>query len=169
MKPLLSLIALTIFFSSPSIAAPVGDTYGGIQYSIVTYERDGSGNEAEPTAAIGRFGQFLTNQVAIEARFGIGLQDDELSNNFDLEIDQLMGVYAVFHASGDIRSTFYGVLGFTQAEFSTSGSSNIEGDESGLSYGIGANINSFNIEFMSYLDDDDFDATALAFGYTTRF
>ena len=67
-------------------------------------------------------------------------------------------------------ASFYGVIGFSQGEIEGSAFGiTVSEDESGLSYGFGVNIKSFNIEYMSYLDEDDFDATAISLGYVTQF
>ena len=75
MKNILLVIALVFSYSSISFAASEGDTYGGLQYALVTYDEDGF-DEAEPTALVGRYGQFVNDSVSIEGRIGFGLSDD---------------------------------------------------------------------------------------------
>ena len=168
MKKILLVIALAFFYNSPSFAAGQGESYGGLQYAIVEVDFDGIG-DVEPTALVGKLGHFFNDNIAIEGRLGIGLQDDDIFG-VDVEIDSLFGVYGVFHASSSSETTFYGVLGYTdaEAEFSGPGGS-AEGDESSFSFGFGVNISGLNIEYMSYIDEDDTDATAISIGYVTRF
>jgi len=42
-------------------------------------------------------------------------------------------------------------------------------DDSGLSYGFGVDIKSFNIEYMLYLDEDFYEVSAISFGYNSYF
>jgi outer membrane immunogenic protein len=115
----------------------------------------------------------VTEKVSIEGRLGFGLQDDEIDvGPFDVEIevDKFYGVYGVFHTSGSEDTDVYGVLGFIKGELeSTVFGETFDGDDSGLSYGIGANFRGFNIEYMSYLDEDEFDVTAISLGYRRIF
>ena len=172
MKHILLVITLAFFYSSPSIAASKGESYGGLQYALVTYDEDGF-DEVEPTALVGRYGHFVSDYVAIEGRIGFGLQDDTVDAgafDIDIEVDSLYGVYGVFHTSSSSDTNFYGVLGFTRGELEGSAFGlTVSEDDSGLSYGFGVNIKWFNIEYMHYLDDDDWDATAISLGFTTEF
>lgn len=168
MKKILLVITLAFFYNSPSFAANQGESYGGLQYAVVNVDFDGIG-DVDPTALVGKLGHFINDNIAIEGRLGIGFQDDDLLG-VDVDIESLFGVYGVFHASSTSETTFYGVLGYTdaEAEFSGPGGS-AEGDESSFSFGFGANIGGLNIEYMSYIDEDDTDATAISIGYLTRF
>ena len=168
MKNKMLVITLALFYSSISFAASEGDSYGGFQYGLVTYSENGF-PDAEPTALVGRYGTFVNDNVAVEGRFGFGLQDDTVFG-IDVEVDTFFGIYGVFHASSNSDTSFYGVLGFTKGEltFSVPGFS-ISEDDSGLSYGFGVDINSFNIEYMLYMDETDFDVSAISFGYKSIF
>ena len=172
MKKILLVITLALFYSSISYAASEGDTYGGLQYALVTYDEDGV-DEAEPTALVGRYGQFVNDNISVEGRFGFGLQDDTvnvLGIDVDVEVDTFFGVYGVFHASSNSDTSFYGVLGFTKGEVTASaGGISVSEDDSGLSYGFGVDFNSFNIEYMLYLDEDFYEVSAISFGYNTYF
>lgn len=172
MKNILFVITLALFYNSPSFAASAGESYGGLQYALVTYDEDGF-DEVEPTALVGRYGHFINDNVAIEGRIGFGLQDDTVDAgafDIDIEVDSLYGIYGVFHTSSNSDTNFYGVLGFTKGEIEGSAFGlTVSEDDSGLSYGFGVNIKWFSIEYMSYLDDDDWDATAISLGFTTEF
>ena len=88
----------------------------------------------------------------------------------EIEVNYLGGVYGVFHTDTEATATFYGLIGFTQGELEASvlGES-VEEDESGFSYGVGVNISYFNLEYMSYLDKDDFTVTAISAGFVVDF
>jgi len=172
MEKILLVVTLAFLYSPISLAASEGNSYGGFQYALVTYEEDGF-DDIEPTALVGRYGQFVSDNVAIEGRLGIGLQDDSidvLGVDVDLEIDHLLGVYGVFHATSNSDTSVYGVLGFTQGELSVDVlGETFTDDDSGLSYGFGVNIQSFNIEYMMYLDEDDYEVSAISLGYIANF
>ena len=118
---------------------------------------------------LGRYGRFINDNVAVEGRFGFGLQDDTVLG-VDVEIDTFFGVYGVFHISSNSDTSFYGVLGFTKGELTASVPGfSITEDDSGLSYGFGVDIKSFNIEYMLYLDEDFYEVSAISFGYNSYF
>lgn len=168
LKKLICTLLIAMLFAPASYAAKQGSNYVGVQYALVEIDFDGIG-DVEPTALVGKIGHFLTDNVAFEGRLGIGLQDDDILG-VDVEVDSIFGIYGVFHASSTSDTTFYGVLGYSdaEAEFSGPGGS-AEGDESSISFGFGANIGKLNIEYMSYIDEDDTDATAISFGFVTQF
>ena len=172
MKSILLVVVLVFSYSSVSIAASEGDTYGGLQYALVTYDEDGI-DEVEPTALVGRFGKFVSENVAIEGRLGFGLSDDSVDVgpfDVDVEVEYLFGFYGVFHTNSNSDTSVYGVLGFTQGELEGSAMGiTVSEDDSGLSYGFGINIKSFTIEYMSYIDEDDYDVTAISLGFATEF
>lgn len=134
MKKIILLLAIIAFQGSPALAGGKGTSYGGLQYPIVTYDEEGF-DEAEPTALVGKFGQFMTENIALEGRIGFGLQDDEVdvgSFDIDVEVDSLLGIYGVFHSSSESESSFYGVIGYTRGELEGSAFGiTISEDESG--------------------------------------
>lgn len=179
------LSAAVTFFSicgTNIYAGTTGDAYGGIQYALGSYNEDGF-EEVNPTALVGRFGKYVQNNFAIEGRIGIGLQDDSVNvfvpgfGNLDvsLDIDTLIGIYGVGHVNLNESSSVYALLGFTRGEATASGGGiSISGDDSGLSYGVGANIGtgnnvSFNIEYTQYLNKSDFDLSAIGLGIVFGF
>jgi len=169
--PLLILVISALPISL-TYAASQGDNYVGLQYSQVTYDEDDF-DDAEPTALVGKIGQFINESAAIEGRLGYGISDDEIDvGPFDVEIEinYLVGVYGVFHTDTDAKATFYGLVGVTKGELEASAfGESFEEDDTGLSYGLGVNIGFFNLEYMSYLDEDDYSVTAISAGFVTEF
>jgi len=104
MKKILLVVTLAFFYSSISFAASEGDTYVGVQYGLFTYDEVGF-PDVEPTALVGRYGRFINDNVAVEGRFGFGLQDDTVLG-VDVEIDTFFGVYGVFHISSNSDTSF---------------------------------------------------------------
>jgi outer membrane immunogenic protein len=172
MKKVILGVAITFLFSTTVFAAREGESYFGIQYAMVTYDEDGV-DDVEPAALVGKFGKFMTDNVAIEGRIGFGIQDDSVDlGPFEVEVDveTIFGVYAVMQSSGSDSASFYGVLGLTRVELEASAFGvSVSDDDSGLSYGVGVNIGAFNLEYMSYIDDDDYDLTAVSLGYVAKF
>ena len=161
------ILILLAFYATPLYAAQ-GDTYAVLQYVFVTLDPD-DGDDVDPTAIVGRFGRFATDEVSVEGRFGIGLQDDEIDAGgfeIDVEVDTIYGIYLAYHLVSTSAESVYLIGGFTQGEIEQSAFGiTLSEDESGLSFGFGANFGQFNFEYMHYLDEDEFDATAISLGY----
>ena len=157
-----------------------GDSYLGIQYGIVTFSESGI-PDFEPTALVGRYGKFTSDNIAVEGRLGFGLSDDSqdigIGVDADIEIDHILGVYGAYY-SGTSSSTTraYGILGFTQAEFTATipGFGSVSADDSDISLGLGVNFeiggNGFiNLEYMNYGELLGSDITVIAIGYNAWF
>ena len=177
MKAKYSFIVILLLISAPVYAGGQGTNYIGLQYALVTYEEEGF-DDVEPTALVGRLGHFVTDNVAVEGRLGFGVQDDEVEVDLgflgtvdvEVEIEHLFGIYAAIHSSSTSDISVYGLLGFSQGELEASAlGEEVSEDESGFSYGFGLNIHKFNIEYMSYLDEDDFEVTAISLGFVHQF
>ena len=178
MKAKYFLIGIALLIATPAFAAGgQGTNYVGLQYALVTYDEEGF-DDVEPTALVGRLGHFVTDNVAVEGRIGFGLQDDEVEVDLgflgtvdvEVEIEHIFGIYAAIHSSSTSDIAVYGILGYSQGEVEAS-ALGVEAseDESGFSYGFGLNIKKFNIEYMSYLDEDDFEVTAISLGFVHQF
>lgn len=156
-----------------AIADNTGNTYVGVSYGLGTYNEDGV-EELNPTGLMGKYGKYMSDGFSLEGRFGIGLQDDSvnlLGVDVSLDFDTLFGVYGVGHVNVNKSSSVYGLIGFTRAEATVSapGFGSETDDESGVSYGVGANIGvgdnvALNIEYIQYLNKSDFDFSTIGFG-----
>ena len=171
----LSLIVATslYIFSSALIAGGKGQSYMGIQYALGNYSEEGISQEADPSVLIGRYGTYLLDNFAIEGRVGIGIANDTLvfsGLEVDVDVDYIVGVYALGHMNIAKGSSVYGLIGFTQAEItaSTFGVS-VTDDDSGVSFGVGADIGAFNIEYIQYLNESEYEYSAISFGFTSNF
>jgi len=176
------IVILSIFgslYGSRAVADIGGETYFGFQYAQV----DEDDLDLEPTVGIFRIGSMGDNGVGFEGRIGVGLSDDDISASdpflgdisLELEVDTVLGLYLVGQTTAGGAVSIYGIVGFTMVDFTVDvdagilGSASDSDDESDLSYGFGANFDvsdkvSLNIEFMQYLDKDDFDASAVSVG-----
>ncbi len=169
-------------FSSKAIANAADEVYIGLQYGYSLYSEDVAGvPDYDLGAVVGRFGAFGTANFAIEGRVGAGVQDDTQTVgvvDVTLELESLVGMYAVGHFNFGRNSSLYGVLGFTRVEGKASAPAapgvTLTGDDSDISYGIGADIGitrsiALNIEYMSYYSRGDVDINAAAIGLVFGF
>jgi hypothetical protein len=157
-----------------------GDVYLGIGYGMVTSSVSGL-PDFEPTALVVRYGNFTTDNFAAEVRLGTGLSDDTqdigLGVDVTIDIDQILGLYGSYY-SGTSSSTTraYGILGFTQGEFTVSGPAfgSFSDSDSDISFGLGVNFaigenGVINLEYMDYMEIEGTDITAIAIGYNGSF
>ena len=165
------------------IAATEGENYFGLQYGYGNYDEDGISETYEPTMLIGRFGRFITPVFAIEGRLGTGLDDDTHNlpgfgdRDATLEIDSMFGIYGTAHLDIAKSSSIYGVLGVSRIEGTASlPVLELESTEknSSVSYGVGADIGigdrwALNVEYIRYLDKDDFDFDVGSVGASFKF
>lgn len=169
---ILSLTCLTAL--SAQAYAEQAQGYYGIGYQMGSYKETGV-PEANPGAITFRVGSYLNQVVSIDARLALGITDDTVGTNVDVELDTALSVFI----KGDVPMTpfvnAYGLLGLTRGEIETSaGSLTASESETGLSYGLGieGEINRrtyLSAEYVMYLDENAFEYTGINFGITTRF
>jgi len=175
----------TTALASSTLNAAKGDQYFGVQYSSVTFEAFDL--EWEPSALIGKYGNYLSDNFAIEGRLGIGTSSDTISAfdpfvgniSLEVEIDTLIGIYGVGSHDFSNNLSVYALIGATSGELTFTaagglGNGSDSESETDLSYGVGANIYindavGINLEYISYISKTDFDVTAVNFGVVARF
>ncbi len=181
----LALASSLLLATGAGTAGTEGENYVGAQYAVSYYNEDGISKEFSPTLVIARLGRFFTPNFAIEGRLGFGLQDDtqflaEFGSGYDatVELERVVGLYATGHINLTESASIYGVLGASKVKGTTSVPSfaglEASGDESSVSYGIGADIGigsnvALNIEYIRYLDKSEFDLDAVAVGVVFSF
>ncbi|MGD8420988.1 MAG: porin family protein [Gammaproteobacteria bacterium] len=181
---LIALVGSLFLATKAGVAGTEGEYYFGLQYGYGNYDEDGISETFEPTLLIGRFGRFLTPVIAIEGRLGAGLDDDthnlpEFGNrDATLEIDSMLGLFGTAHLNLTESSSIYGVLGMSKVKGTASLPSfpGLESTESNssVSYGFGADIGigsrwAVNIEYIRYLDKEDFDFDVGSVGASFNF
>ncbi len=144
--------------------------YTGIQAAQLTYEDDLI--EGKPAALVLRLGGYLEGGTAIEARFGFGLSGygdtvNTPGGDVDFDVENFFGLYGLYHIGWGSNASLYGLLGVTNGEIKISTLSTDR--ETSLSYGIGLNIARLNFEYVHYFHDNDFDVTAISFGFVSKF
>ena len=175
---LLPTLAL-LFLLAVSNAAFAGSTSAGTVYiggqaTTITVDEDNL-SEFEPTAAVGRAGFYISDNVAIEGRYGFGLSDDTVSGGISGELDNFVGGYVSGHLPLADRLSLYGVVGYTNAKVTLkSGGLELSASDSGLSYGAGVNFFllgnlGLNAEYMQYLSESGYDLSAVSLGVVLNF
>jgi len=176
-----SLLLLSGLFHSTAIASSENGIYSGVQYANAAYDKNGV-PDLEPTLAVFRIGSMFNEGFGFEGRIGIGLSDDatrfndpDLGNaDFKIDIENFLGLYLLGRSGIGDAASVYLLLGFTASVVTASidtaaTTGSVSEDESDLSYGFGLDFNisdsySLNIEYMSYLDKDDFTVDTISIG-----
>ena len=139
----------------------IGFQYGGIKSDdgIIDFEAD---------YGLIRLGIMPTDNTALEWRLGAGNDDEVDGVTFDLQ--NVYGFYGLYHYNFSANASIYGVAGYSQVSFKASlGNLSDQGDDHGLSYGVGAQVYGINVEYMQYLDTSDIQVEALVIGYNYKF
>jgi opacity protein-like surface antigen len=169
------------------MAASAGDTYLGVGFSQLTYSEDGF-PDLNPTMLGLRAGYYLNRNFSVEGRLGIGIGDDSVqlinfptpyglfTGDVAIEVDSLIGVYAVGHIPASDSFDFYGFFGFNRADITataTSGGTSFSysDDDSDMAYGIGAEFkinptSAINLEYGNFYDDSGVTVDAITIGFT---
>jgi opacity protein-like surface antigen len=158
MKQILVVLVLMVF----STTSYSSDWYGGIQYSEVDYSESGANLDFSTVSFIA--GYELDNVVAIEARYGEGLDGDDIGGT-NIEVDSVYGLYTILSLPNETNVEPYLVLGYTEGELAASGFGS--DSENGFSYGAGISFKlaeslTVRAEYMRLLSGDDWDFDALS-------
>ena len=161
-------LVLLLLLTTNIYAYESGDSYIGVQFGQSTLEIDGF-DDIENTYGLVRLGIHATPAIALELRYGDGIDDDTVMD-IDFSIDRIAGLYALYHFRLSSTVSIYGLLGYTEVDLKAeaNGSSTIE-DEDDISYGAGIDIGNFNIEYAQHLDGLDYEVDAVSIGYTYHF
>lgn len=143
-----------------------GKGYVGVGYSPVTFSVDGADPDWDLAALAVRGGYYFNKYFSVEGRLGFGVGDDTQNvsvappEDIKVEIDYMLGVYAVGHLPLSDRFQLYGLVGYTKGELTATlaqtGESSSD-DDADLSYGVGAEFDmtknwSLAAEYTSYFD-----------------
>ena len=173
MKKIGFVITLFIAFSTSVFANQANTQYFGVDYLFGYYDEAGF-STAEPNALRFKIGHYFTDNVAVEAQYAMGVADDTVSG-VTVEIDHAISILARGELPISDNANFYGVVGYTDGELTGSVPGfSVSVSDSGLSYGVGfdfgiAKGTFINIDYMSYLDESDYDFTAFSIGIKKNF
>lgn len=156
-----------------------GQAYLGATVQSFDY-RDTQVSDVSPTALRLQGGMQLTDQIAVEAHFGVGLSEETLNlpgGSQTLEIDQFRAVYLKPMLPINPQVNAYGMIGYAEAQMLTdarAGGAERRFREYGASYGMGAQFalnpyTSLNVEYLRLLDETNLDASSLGVGINMAF
>ena len=99
--------------------------------------------------------------------------DDDVSGNgvdIDIEVESIYGAYLIYHSNILIQSQLYAIVGYTEVELEAEAFGiTTDASDDGVSLGFGINLGDVNIEWIRYLDDDDYTVDSVNFGYIHYF
>lgn len=172
MEKILFLVAIALLYSPSSLAADEDRTSATFQPILVTYHEDGF-DGAKQTAWIGKYGPLTNENVVIKER-SVDDSLDRISSALGTNIGQgvapLFGTYGVFRTSSNHDGSTYVAMGFILDELTLDEAGRSDSrDDKGLSYGFGIDNSSFNIEYMMYLDEENYDVSAISLGFVLDF
>ena len=166
------VILITLLYSSISLAAGTGVTFGKSHYIPVTYHVDGF-DETEPNTWAGLFEQFKNENTAIEeviAEDSLERRHSALGTGIGLEAAPLFGTYGVFRTSFKNDQSTYLAIGVTAEElFMDETDNTYSRNDSEFSYGFGVKNSSYNIEYMMYMDEKNYGVAAFSLGFISEF
>ena len=161
-------------------ASAYSDDYFGLNLSKTELDTDVLGEDPSMTALYLRGGTAITDYFDAELRLGIGVGNDQQDTPgaaiaTEAEVAGMAGGYVRGHISVTDYLSPYVIVGWTHMEIGISGpGANSDEKEDGLSYGAGVDINlsevfGFNIEYMTWSDNDDAELTGLSAGVIFNF
>lgn len=176
MKSLITLATIATL-STFNVYAEIGDTYLGAGYHLGTYDEAGFPT-LNPNGIGIKVGKFVADNVAIEGQLAFGAGSDSttyLGVDVDLKLKQAISVFVKGYMPLSSSANVYGLLGFTKGKLEASASgTTISADDSGLSYGIGAETKMGNDmyisgEYIFYISESDYDYTGFNIGISKKF
>lgn len=161
-------LVLLLLLASNAYAYETGDTYVGVQFGGSELEIDGL-DDIENTYGLVRLGIYLTSAMALESRYGDGIDDDTLMG-VDFAIDRIAGLYVLYHLELSSAFSIYGLVGYSEVDLNIEANNNpIIEKEDDISYGIGLDLGSINLEYSQVLKGSDYEVSAVSVGYTYHF
>lgn len=157
--------------------------YIGLNYSQYELDVDATNNTLKPTGATLRVGADFNDMFGLEARIGTGIEDDNRSSGLgsvEFELDHIYGGYLKLSVPVFEMLRPYAIGGYSEVRGRTSvrsGGTLIARDTDsvdGGSYGIGVDASlagalGLNVEYMRYLDKDDYELNAISVGIRSGF
>jgi hypothetical protein len=159
------LVGSTIAKATPSEGA---DSYIGFQFGDSDVSIDGA-SDLDLDVTLLQVGVWVSDEISLELRTGRGSNDDTVQG-VDFEIEALYGIYGLYHFNFSDFASVYGAVGLSRLTLKASGAGGSDQeDENGFSYGVGAKLSIFSIEFMRYLDNNDVEADVVSVGLQYTF
>lgn len=172
MDRILLVVAIAFLYSSSSLAANQDRTSEEFQYTLVSYHEIGF-DETKPTAWIGKYAQLTNGNVAIEEK-SVDTWLDRSSNTpgtgIGVGVTPLFDTYGVYRTSTNHDKSTYLVLGFASDELSIDEAGTLDSrNDSGFSYGFGVNDSTSNFEYMMFMDQANYQISAIGMSFISEF
>jgi hypothetical protein len=143
------------------------DTYIGLQFGVADTSTEGFSDDLDYSLL--QLGIWANEEVSVEFRTGLGTSR-ESSGGIDYEIESLYGLYGLYHYHLGEMASIYGALGGSRVTLKTSiAGDSVQEYENGLSYGVGAKLSVFTLEYLRYLDTTDLTVDTLSLGVQYTF
>lgn len=157
--------------------------YVGLNYTRFEFEDENTEREVNPDGVTLRLGMEFNQFLGLEVRGATGVSSDKRRTSLgtaEFDLDRLYGGYLKLSVPVGDMVRPYIIGGYTEAKgevkFSTAlGSIERETDTvSDESYGAGVDFNltdtfGMNLEYMRYLDKDDYELNAISVGFRSAF
>ena len=151
--------------------------YGGILFSQISYDQSGA-SSASLTNFGGVLGTVLSPHFAVEARAGLGLNDDQINVGGTTATVDLSSYFSGF-VKGILplapRFGIYGLAGFTIGKFAgDTGAVFLNKWASDFSYGAGVEVGlaptmSLGVEWLRMFEGSGYNLDAVSVGLNFRF
>ncbi|MGM0480525.1 MAG: porin family protein [Pseudomonadota bacterium] len=185
LKKLVLLSALTgcsTFAAAQSYTVDWDNYYMGVQASQFRFDPEVQDySDARPNVLSFAVGQQVNSHVAVEARLGFGVADDDLiytpggdtnlATEAETELDYALSVLLKPQLNLTEQLSLYALAGWSRAELSIAGESTAD---SGLSVGAGVSIRTtrdlaFYVDWLRLIDEDPGQLSGLNVGLQYRF
>jgi hypothetical protein len=176
-----ALAASAVFAEAVFAETGVRAGQGYLGASVQSYDcTDRHVSDISPNALRLQAGTQLSDQLAIEAHYGVGLGEEMVNiqgGAQTLEIDHFRAFYIKPLLLVNPQVSAYGLLGYAEAQIlmgDQAGVAQTRFREYGASYGFGAQLqlnpySALNIEYLRLLDETDLDASSLGVGINMEF
>ncbi|MCP4331902.1 MAG: hypothetical protein GY785_04545 [Gammaproteobacteria bacterium] len=166
------VVVIALIYISPSLAADESLVSDKFKFTLATYHEDGF-DGVMPNTWIGKYIQLKNENATIEGvkvEHSLESRKSALGMGIGLEVAPLFGTYGVFRTSIRNDKSTYIAIGVTIDELSMDETGVLESrNDGGFSYGFGTNNPSYNIEYMMYMDEENYEVSAIGLGLISEF
>lgn len=127
--------------------------------------------EADVSGITVSYNQKTSENITIEYEITLGMGDDDVKfsegwtcalPSCEASLDHSYGIYGSYALASNESFTPYVKFGATRAKMTLFGESDSSDD---ISYGVGATVENFQIEYMNYYDKDGVSLSGLSLNY----
>ena len=172
MDRILFIVAIALLYSSSSMAADEDQAANRFQNNLITYSEDGY-DEKKPISWVDESGQLTNSNLTTEEKSINVLLDrnrNDMGTQFGPGVALLFGTHGVLRTSGEQDGSSYVALGINLDELTRDeADTSYRWSDRDLSFGFGVNNSSSKIEYMMYVNEENYDISAISLGYISAF